>query len=222
MQTTVAILDDHLTVAESLATALRSYSQLHVLGSFTSFTSITELIDAGIIVDVLITDYTMPDINGIDACINLKAISPTTKCILLTMHDASELRYKAQRAGIEGYMLKTASVNDILEQVGSLVRGVNIDYKDHIDDAEINTSSWALSPAEIEIIRCIICKEMSSKEAAAYLYRSQHTVEQHRKNIYHKLGIDGVAALTKYAIEAGICRQNGTHESPITEGAPRP
>jgi DNA-binding CsgD family transcriptional regulator len=47
--------------------------------------------------------------------------------------------------------------------------------------------------------------ELSSKATAEFLHRSHHTIEQHRKNIYAKLGIDGVAALTKYAIEAGIC-----------------
>ena len=204
MTTRIAIVDDHSVLAESLSRALSADSSLLVVGTFTSAQDCLSAIAMGLRIDVLMTDFSMPKIHGIELCLRAKQALSDVVCILLTMHDSSELRHRSRRAGIEGFLVKTASIADIQSYVLSVAQGLATSGRDSHDNSS-NPDAEVLTPAEIEVVRCIICKEMSSREAADHLNRSHHTIEQHRKNIYVKLGLDSIPALTKYAMEAGIC-----------------
>ena len=204
MNTSIAIVDDHSVLAESLSRALSLDPSILVVGTFTSAHECLTAIEGGLRVDVLMTDFSMPEIHGIELCLRVKKLLSDVKYILLTMHDSSELRHRSRRSGIDGFFVKTASIAEIRSYVLSIAQGLDVSPSESQDDSSKPDDS-SLTPAEIEVIRCIICKEMSSREAADYLHRSHHTIEQHRKNIYVKLHLDSIPALTKYAMEAGIC-----------------
>ena len=204
MKTSIAIVDDHSVLAESLSRALSIDPSIQVVGTYNSAQECLSAIETGLRIDVLMTDFSMPEIHGIELCLRVKKLLSDVKCILLTMHDSSELRHRSRRSGIDGFLVKTASIAEIRSYVLSIAQGLDVRPLEGQDDSnKLETAS--LSQAEIEVIRCIICKEMSSREAADYLHRSHHTIEQHRKNIYVKLHLDSIPALTKYAMEAGIC-----------------
>ena len=202
----LALVDDHSVLAEALAQSLSRHQDLVVEHSFSDPHACLEYISTSTRLDVLVSDYAMPTMNGIDLCIEAKRRRPLLRCVLLSMHDTCELRYRCARANIEGCLPKTSSVAEIQQAVVSIAQGATLADNTAIDDVEWNRSeSVVLSPSEIEVVRCIVCLEMTSRAAAEHLHRSHHTIEQHRKNIYAKLGIDSVAALTKYAMAAGIC-----------------
>ena len=203
-KTDVVIVDDHRVLADALAQALSTDHRLMIHGLFTDPHDCLDALAGGASIDIIISDYSMPSMNGIDLLTKAKQIRPEIRCVLLTMHDEVELRFRSRRAGIEGYLPKTSSISEILEHLQAIVMGQVNDEDDWQGSHKI-IDHVELTPSEIEVIRCVVCRELSSKAAAEYLHRSHHTVEQHRKNIYAKLGIDSVAALTKYAIAAGIC-----------------
>lgn len=211
MNIQLVLVDDHHVLAETLSQALSRYQDLCVKRSFTDPRECLEYVSSSSNLDVLLSDYTMSSMNGIDLCVEAKRRRPGLRCILLSMHHADELRYRCARAHIEGYLPKTSSLADIYTAIRAVASGESLLSLDPTDDGKLpQPESVTLSPSEIEVIRCIVGLEMTSRAAAEHLHRSHHTIEQHRKNIYAKLGIDSVAALTKYALSAGICnRMNG-------------
>lgn len=201
----IAIVDDHIVLAEVLSKALILDQQINVQGTYSIPQELLHALSQGAAIDLVLSDFSMPSMNGIDLLTNAKKIKPELHCVLLTMHDLSELRYRCRRAGIEGYISKTASISEIQEYIQSVGSGRT--SLSHTEEDAYNPmpENVMITPSELEVIRCVVCMELSSKATAEFLHRSHHTIEQHRKNIYAKLGIDSVAALTKYAIEAGIC-----------------
>ena len=204
-QIRVVIVDDHRVLAEALAQVLSMDSRIVVMGLFTDPRDCLDALASTATTDLIISDHSMPSMNGVDLLTQAKRIRPEIRCLLLTMHDEAELRVRCRKAGIEGYLPKTSSVTTILEHLHAIAMGRANDNESHWHGGHQSNDNVALTPSEIEVIRCVVCHELSSKAAAEYLHRSHHTVEQHRKNIYAKLGIDSVAALTKYAIKEGIC-----------------
>lgn len=206
-QTHIVIVDDHRGLAEALAMALTTDRRLVVKGLYTNPYECLDALVRGAKIDLILSDFSMPNMNGIEFLIQAKHIRADVLSILLTMHNVEELRFRCQRAGIEGYIPKTATVTEIHDHIQAVVMGRTEIETVPMDGSYHTTDNIVLTPSEIEVIRCVVCLELSSKAAAEFLNRSHHTVEQHRKNIYAKLGIDSVAALTKYALKAGICSE---------------
>lgn len=201
----IAIVDDHIVLAEALSKALILDQQINVQGTYSIPQELLHALSQGAAIDLVLSDFSMPSMNGIDLLTNAKKIKPELHCVLLTMHDLSELRYRCRRAGIEGYISKTSSVSAIQDYILSVRAGHTNPPATEFVVYHPLPDNVMITPSELEVIRCVVCMELSSKATAEFLHRSHHTIEQHRKNIYAKLGIDSIAALTKYAIEAGIC-----------------
>ena len=205
MKTNIAIVDDHIVLGEALSHSLSRDQRILVQGAYTKPQDLLDALMHGADVDLVLSDFSMPLMNGIELLTEVKKVKPSVQCILLTMHDLAELRYRCRRAGIEGYISKTSSISEIQEYIQSVRAGRT--SLSHTEDETYNPlpDNVMITPSELEVIRCVVCMELSSKATAEFLHRSHHTIEQHRKNIFAKLGIDSIAALTKYAIEAGIC-----------------
>lgn len=205
MKTNIAIVDDHSVLAEALSQELVLDQRVIVQGAYTMPQTLLDALLQGATIDLVLADFSMPLMNGIELLTEVKKVKPSVQCILLTMHDLAELRYRCRRAGIEGYISKMSSISEIQEYIQSVRAGRT--SLSHTEEDAYNPmpENVMITPSELEVIRCVVCMELSSKATAEFLHRSHHTIEQHRKNIYAKLGIDSVAALTKYAIEAGIC-----------------
>jgi DNA-binding NarL/FixJ family response regulator len=201
----VAIIDDHHVFAEELAKALPTDQRLAIHGLFSNAQECIDALTAGAKVDLLLSGFSIPPMNGIELLAQVKQLRSEIVCVLLTRHDVADLHRRCRRAGIDGYLHRTSSMHEIREQ---LLRFASLDKVNNQDDMSNDFNvlyQIALSPSEIEIVRCVVCLELSSRATAEFLNRSHHTVEQHRKHIYAKLGIDSIAALTKYAISMGIC-----------------
>ncbi|MFN4986410.1 MAG: response regulator [Ignavibacteria bacterium] len=201
----IAIIDDHSFIANSLSQALAINNHVFVQGVYTKPNDFINALWQGAEIDLAISDFSMPSMNGIELLSKAKEIKPSLRRILISMHDLSELRYRCRRAGIEGYISRTSSIDGIQDYIQAVATGPVSLLQSDGKPYRTMPDNVMITPSELEVIRCVVCMELSSKATAEFLHRSHHTIEQHRKNIYAKLGIDGVAALTKYAIEAGIC-----------------
>ncbi|GAB3893383.1 response regulator transcription factor [Spirosoma agri] len=160
--------------------------------------------------DLLIIDFNMPDIDGLELTRQLTATLGPQRILIVSMYGENRHIEEFRRAGASGYMLKTSSKDELLTAIRSVARRTPYfdpkladekQFSNHADDVFLK--KYKLSPREVEIIRHIKMG-LSSPQIAEKINLSQHTVDTHRKNIHAKLGISTVAELVRFAIEMNL------------------
>ena len=164
--------------------------------------------------DMIILDISMPNLRGIEATSELKAIHPNVKVLILTMHKNKEYLRQAISAGADGYLLKEDADTELISAI-EMIRAGRI-YVSPILSEEL-TEDWAqiargkseipfdrdsLTTREKEVLK-LIAEGKSNREIADLFFISVRTVERHRANIMIKLNVKKTADLVKYAIEKG-------------------
>lgn len=156
--------------------------------------------------EIILLDITMPGMNGFETAQQLCRQS-SAKVIILTMHDKKEYVLKLIREGIQGYILKDTSSEELVQAILSVHNGhvyfsppiSRILLRQCTDSPGAQGAEGELSSREREVL-AIIANGLSNKEAAQRLGLSVRTVETHRENIMRKLDIHNLAGLTKYAL----------------------
>ena len=210
----VLLADDHEVVLDSLAMMIASLEGIDVVATAKSGQEALNRL-AHRSVDIVLSDMHMPELNGIELALRLREHHPETKLILLTMEEEPETIRAAMQAGVWGYVLKRATKKELEKAISSVSEGTRYFTEEvHRQLAQIENDATpnghetpesvpALSKREIEIIR-LITSEASTQEIADRLFISPSTVETHRRNIFKKLDIHTVVALTHFAIRNKI------------------
>lgn len=161
--------------------------------------------------DLVILDMTMPELNGLDAAIQIKRNLPRTEILMFTAHESDDLIHKAFEAGVKSFIFKTEAHQFLVEAIESLARHkpyftakvseilfskILNRGEGHRDETE---PGQRLSAREREIVQ-LIAEGKSNKEVADALGISVRTAETHRANLLRKLNLDSVASLVRYAI----------------------
>ena len=158
--------------------------------------------------DVLLTDITFPDGDGIMLFKNARTHNPDLKAICLTMHREQGYVAKAYQAGIHGYLPKETDIDEIKRVIKGVILGQKF-YDPGLfafsmeSQKEDSLLKEKLSLREIEIIQ-LIAEGLSTKDIADKIYLSPFTVDTHRKNINSKLNVKNVGELLKVSREEGI------------------
>jgi DNA-binding NarL/FixJ family response regulator len=164
-------------------------------------------------IDLVICDFNMPEISGVDLALFLKGAKPKLKILMLTMiEDATQIK-EAIRAGINGYVLKKSGKTELERAVRTIISGKKyfsdevLDELAHENQKDLNEADPAsieyLTPREIEIL-ILIAQEWNTKEIADKLFVSVATVETHRGNLMRKLKVKSAIGMTKYALKHGL------------------
>lgn len=204
----VFLADDHLIFLESMSMLLGVIEGVELVGTAGSGQEVLKKIkdsDA----EILICDYIMPQMDGVELTFKLKELMPELKVLMLTSREDVEGIKAAIQAGVKGFLLKKISKNELKTALTAIYEGFSYysqeimqiltqqsPYNFHADVSEIKP----LTPREIDIIK-LIAQEMTGTAIAEKLNLSTHTVATHRKNIFQKLGVNSTYALIKYAIE---------------------
>lgn len=198
----IIIADDHPMVLDGVSASLETFDHISVIGTATDGEEAIALIaETG--PDIALLDINMPRMNGLQATEKLVADS-ATRVLILSMHDNREYIDHAMKHGAQGYILKTASAEDIVDAIETVDRGETYVCR-HLTKAlaEQEEGLDVLTPRERSILS-MIAGGASNKEIGRDLDISFRTVETHRKNIKRKLDISSTAGLAKFAIERGI------------------
>ena len=165
--------------------------------------------------DVLVLDFVMPELNGLEVTRQVRAAQPQTEVLILTMHESEQLARAALAAGAHGFVLKSDAGTTLVTAVEHLsqhqpfftAKVSHVAPDGHLHPAE---SAGAEKPAgdpltarEREVVQ-LIAEGRSSKHVADALGISVKTVDTHRANLMRKLGIHSVSELVRYAIREGI------------------
>ncbi|MFI5379281.1 MAG: response regulator, partial [Tepidisphaerales bacterium] len=207
----VILADDHQMVLDGLRSVLKNEPDIELAGAATNGLEAVELA-ARLQPDVAVLDVTMPKMNGVEALREIRKRSPDTEVILLSMHAAAQIVADALHAGASGYVVKGASVNDLVVAIRTVMNGetfISAQINDTIPPELLRrsfrpgeTAAAALSAREVEVLR-LVAEGKSSKEAAKCLFVTTKTIVWHRQSIMAKLGLHTVPELTKYAIRMG-------------------
>ena len=164
--------------------------------------------------DIAIVDIGMPELNGLEATRQILKMSPSTEVLVLTMHQSEEVVAEVLKAGARGYVLKSdadqnliAAMEALLQHKPFLTSGVtDLVLSEFLSGRTASLDAAPgrnVTPREREIIQ-LLAEGKSNKEVAAVLNVSTRTIETHRANIMHKLGIHSLSGLVRYAIRNKI------------------
>jgi DNA-binding NarL/FixJ family response regulator len=206
----IYLADDYPLFRTGLSLLLEQESGFKIAGEASNGKMLLELMRQAP-ADVVITDIEMPEMNGIEATIALKAEFPDVPVIALTIFNEDHLIIDMLEAGASGYILKNVESAELASAIRTVVRGGN----HYCSQTSIRQSkliahssfykkpSIPLSDKELEIIR-LICQQYASKQIADKTNLSHRTVEKYRDRIMEKTGAENVVGIVIYAIRHGI------------------
>src|SRR5450432_120448 len=162
--------------------------------------------------DVVIMDFSMPRLNGLDASREIRRISPRSKVILLTAHREEQYVLEALSVGIKGYVLKSEGAKAIREAIQAVTQG-NAYLSPGIARFAIDSFVGkcadgpveVLSPRELQVLQ-LIAESHTTKEIAEQLNLTVKTAESCRTALMNKLDIHETASLVRYAVRRGIVK----------------
>ena len=205
----VIVADDHQLFLNGLESLLKEVSFIKIIGLATNGQQVLDLLRYHSDTDVAILDIEMPVLNGIQTAIKIKENYPDTKVLALTMYKSEGFVTKMIQTGINGYILKERSQEELVEAIKAVKKGE--DYYDrkitHVIVNSIksdnNNKKTKLTKTEVKVLS-LLGLGLSNKQIADKLFISIHTVNTHCRNMIDKLGLQtGSKGLVKYAIENG-------------------
>lgn len=206
----IIIADDHQMFLEGLVALFTETEDIKIIGTAVDGDGALQLL-ATEEIDIVISDISMPGIDGIELNSRIKKKYPNVKTLILSTFSEPEKIKKLVNNKVNGYLLKNAEKSELLNAIYTIHKGENYfseevkdKYTNSFFSTEKNTSvTPVLSRREKEILKHI-AEEYTTPEIADKLCISQNTVNTHRKNLISKLGVKSVAGLVKYAMNNGL------------------
>ncbi len=203
----ILIADDHPIVRAGLQDVLSSQPDFEVVAEAKNGVEAVALTDR-LKPHVVLTDLSMPQMDGVTAIARIKAEHQDIHVLVLTTYDSDSDVLPAIEAGAIGYLLKDSPREELFEAIRAAAQGrplLTSSIAARLMERMRGPSVEALSSREIDVLR-LVAKGTSNREIADRLYITQATVKSHLIRIYGKLGVaDRTAAVTK-ALEQGILR----------------
>src|SRR6266849_1058032 len=204
-KTRVLLAEDHKVVAEALGELLTDHFDLvGVVHDGRALVKATEELRP----DVIVTDISMPLLNGLDAIRQLLERRPRTRVVVLTMHKDRHLAAEAFRAGVCGYVLKVSPAEELVNAIREAAEGrayVTSLITNDLDTLLIEAGrspadrDTPLTPRQREVLQ-LVAEGRTMKEAAAILNISPRTAESHKYEIMQALGVQTTAELVQCAM----------------------
>jgi len=210
----IVLADDHAVVRAGLAALLTSQPGLEVVGQASDGQAAVEQATS-LCPDLAVLDLALPILNGIEAARRIRAQCPTTRVLILTVHEASACMEEVFQAGAGGYISGRATPEELLHAIGVVARGgayVGPMLGGPALDG-LSAGSSARSPGRVELsgreceVLRLIAQGFSNKEIAARLRISVKTVETHKARGMDKLGFRSRVDVVRHALRRGWLRE---------------
>ncbi|GAA4466007.1 response regulator transcription factor [Nibrella saemangeumensis] len=206
----VVYYEDNRNLREGITFLLQATPQLELVGAFADCSNIREEIRT-LAPDVVLMDIDLPGMTGIEAVPVVKAISPQTQVMMLTVFDNEEKIFQAIRNGASGYLLKHTPPSEIVEAIFDVHKGgspmtANVARKVlqfFQQQRSSKTEDYNLSARELDIIKGLV-SGYSYKLIADELHISIDTVRSHIRHIYDKLHVNSKTEAILKAMKEGL------------------
>lgn len=213
MSIRIVLADDHTIVRNGLRAVLERHPDLAVVGEASNGREAIEAVERER-PDLVILDLAMPILNGIEAARRISAEHPKTAVMILSMHADESYILKALRAGARAYLLKDSAESDLIQAIRAVSAGKAFfspivskvladDYLRQLQEHGVEDRYESLTARERELLQ-LIAELKSTKDIAALLGVSPHTVDTHRGNLMQKLNVHSIPELVLYAVRKGV------------------
>jgi DNA-binding NarL/FixJ family response regulator len=199
---TIILADDHAMLREGIRKIIERIEGVLISGEVNDGLELLELLKKSS-PNLVILDISMPNLRGLEAIREIKKTYPQVKVLVLTMHKKKEFLRQALRDGADGFLLKEDAGGELIRAVQTVRNGGK--YLSPLLTSVLTSlaveeeKTEVLTMREREVLKLLV-EGKRTKEIAAALYISPHTVRRHRSNIMEKLNIQNLADLVKYAI----------------------
>jgi DNA-binding NarL/FixJ family response regulator len=208
----VLVADDHMIVRTGIRHVLESEAEFEVVGEAASGTEALAL-TSQLHPDVVVLDISMPEMTGLEVAGRLRTSSPSTRVLILSMHDHAEYVLESVRAGAHGYLLKDTAATELRDAIRAICQGesyfsppVASRLSAAVREERVTQAGLEqLTGREREVLLGI-ARGRTNKEIAGQLGISHRTVETHRESLMRKLQLRTVAELTRFALGAGLVK----------------
>jgi DNA-binding NarL/FixJ family response regulator len=159
--------------------------------------------------DLLLVDFKVRGLNGFEAMRQLRDASPTTKILVVTMHDEPEYVAEALRSGASGYVLKWCAVSELVTAIRGVLDGSHMTpplvarLASPVTNRKGRPNGKGLTLRQSEVLQ-LVAQGRTAKEIANALGLSVKTAVFHKMAVMDKLGLRTTADLTRYALQHGI------------------
>lgn len=208
----ILLVDDHKILREGIRRGLEAAGET-VIGEAENGEEAIEL-TRDFRPDVVLMDLSMPVLDGVAATQRICEEFPTTRVVVLTMHDDPNHTRKAIRAGAIGYLTKGTSMTEVLATLQAAAAGETVlspqlalSMLQAVDEAQAHAD--LLSDRQVEILQRI-ADGLGTKQVARHLGITQKTVHNHLNAIYRKLDTQSLTHAVLSAVRMGIIDLNAT------------
>jgi two-component system response regulator NreC len=222
----ILVVDDHAVLRAGLRMLLAAQADMDVVGEAADGeAAVAAAVEAR--PDVALVDITMPGAGGVRAIERIRAASPRTRVLVLTMHDLPAYVRLALAAGAAGYVVKRAADAELLSAIRAVHQGrtvvdprlvgqlIPVRHRGREPGA---APASPLSPRERDVLE-LVAQGYTNQQIASRFGVSVKTVETHRARLTEKLGLRSRAELVRYALDSGLLAPPG--DVPGSSSPPR-
>lgn len=207
----IIIADDHMMIREGLKQLLELDGTMKVIAEANDGEECLNLLNKKIHPDILLLDINMPKKNGIEVLEYIKQNKIPVKVLILTVHNEVEYLLKVVDIGIDGYLLKDSSYDELKEAIDVVISGntyiqpsllpaLNESMEDYALDKE---KIECLTKRELDVLR-LISEGCSNKKISDELTISERTVKNHISHIFRKIDVEDRTQAAVFAIRNKI------------------
>ncbi|RKF03030.1 LuxR family two component transcriptional regulator [Tenacibaculum lutimaris] len=211
MKHNIILVDDHKMFLDGLLSIFNKEEAYNILLTANSGENVIKFIDTNPNeqIDIVVSDISMPDIDGITLNDYIKKTRPEIKTLIVSMHTDTGMIDTLIKSDVDGYLSKNATQSELLLAVKTILSNDKY-FSESVKQAYMNNvfnkgkdTMVTLTKREKDVLK-LIAEEYTTQEIADKLFLSKHTIESYRKNLISKLNVKNLAGLTKYAIKLGL------------------
>lgn len=200
----ILIADDHYVVRMGLVALVDTEHDMEVVAEAEDGRQAVELFEMHQ-PDLVLIDSQMPNMNGVDATIEIRKRSPEARILMLTAYDGDADIRRALDAGVSGYVLKRSTGENLIPALRAVAAGGRWLSKAAAGELSLRKSYEQLTPREIQVLE-ELARGRANKQIAEALQISEYTVKDHVKNILAKLRVGDRTEAVAVGIKRGFIR----------------
>jgi DNA-binding NarL/FixJ family response regulator len=213
MSIRIILVDDNNLFRLGLSALISAHDDFKIVADMRSG---REAVQASLTIDpdVVLMDIMLSGVNGLETVTQIKRRQPHVKVVMLTTFKTEDYVREALRVGADGYVLKDASMDELLMALRCVAQGkkyLSPDVSGHVVQSFLHPEGNGAKSSRLEMLTArersilqLVAEGRTNRSAAEFLSVSPKTVEKHRANLMHKLGLRNAAELTLVALELGL------------------
>jgi NarL family two-component system response regulator LiaR len=209
----ILLADDHAVVRQGTRELLEHQEDLEVVAEASDGKEAVQLALREN-PDVVIMDFSMPELNGIEATRQIKAVAPNIAVLVLTAYDSDQYIFAFLAAGAAGYLLKDVSVDQLIRAIRAVHAGESMLHPaitrkviSHFAQPEQQgrppMGTEQITERELEVLK-LAAQGLSNRDIARHLGISVRTAQTHLSNVFNKMGVGSRTEAVMHALRQGL------------------